>query len=185
MTEADERPIATPSSLAQVRHFLRQDFAVNPGWQSRLTLSVFRVGQFLYRVDSPPARPILLIRKLWQISYVTWTQLITGAEFPPEVQCGPALRLPHAGRGVVLHPGVAIGSHATIYHRTTIGVRGAGGAAKLGENVYLGTGASVLGEVAIGDNVRIGAHTVVVEDVPAGATVVGPKGRVIVGHAVE
>jgi serine O-acetyltransferase len=53
------------------------------------------------------------------------------------------------------------------------------GEARIGDRVYLGTGATIIGAVTLGNDVTIGAHAVVTFDVPAGATVVGAKARLI------
>jgi serine O-acetyltransferase len=94
---------------------------------------------------------------------------------PPEVQIGHRLDLPHGGFGVVIQRDTVIGDDAVILHGVTI----ADGGVRIGHRVYIGTGAVIVGPSVIGDDVRIGANTVVNFDVPAGATVVGGKGRII------
>jgi serine O-acetyltransferase len=65
-----------------------------------------------------------------------------------------------------------------VFHNVTIG-GGHGGAPTLGNNVYVGAGALIIGGVKIGDNVNIGAGAIVVTDVPSNSTVVCEKARVI------
>ena len=94
---------------------------------------------------------------------------------PPEVQIGQRLDLPHGGFGVVMQKNTTIGDDAIIFHNVTL----ASGNIKIGDRVYIGTGAVILGPVIIGDDVVIGANTFVNYDVPSRATVVGPKGRIL------
>jgi serine O-acetyltransferase len=90
---------------------------------------------------------------------------------------GPGLYLPHGY--VVIDGIVRIGSRCVIAPWVTIGVNGSVAGPTIGDNVFIGTGAKVLGGIRIGDNVRIGANAVVLDDVPAGATVVGIPARVV------
>jgi serine O-acetyltransferase len=157
-----------------LRATLRRDFEADPHTWDRVTLVIFRVGHWA----AARRRRRVLVRMAWKIADVVYLRLLIGAELPPQVRCGPGLVLRHAGRGVVIHPGVRIGSNARIYHRVTLGVADHGGPPTLGDDVYLGVGASVLGELRIGDGARIGAGAVVVtRDVPAHHVAVGVPAR--------
>jgi serine O-acetyltransferase len=93
-------------------------------------------------------------------------------------QIGVRLDLPHGGFGVVIALDVKIGDDAIIFHNVTIGhVRP--GPIIIGDRLYVGTGASILGPVRIGNDVTIGANALVTFDVPDGATVVGPEARIV------
>lgn len=158
----------------ELRAMLRRDFAADPHTWDRVTIVIFRVGQWAYARK----RRRLPVRLVWKLLDVVYLRLLIGAELPPQVRCGPGLVLRHAGRGVVFHPGVRIGSDARIYHRVTLGVADRGGPPTLGDHVYVGVGASVLGELRVGDGARIGAGAVVVtRDVPAGHVAVGVPAR--------
>ncbi|MEZ2345743.1 serine O-acetyltransferase [Terriglobus sp. RCC_193] len=87
---------------------------------------------------------------------------------------GPGLLIAHCG-GITLHPDVVIGSHCDLAHHVTLGTRGVGsqGVPRLGNNVYVGTGAVLIGPIVIGDGARIAANSLVTRDVPAGTTVMG------------
>lgn len=91
---------------------------------------------------------------------------------------------PHGLAGIFISYGAAVGEGCTIYHQVTIGSntlpdsRGQG-APVIGNNVYIGAGAKIIGAVTVGDNARIGANAVVTFDVPANATVVQESPRVI------
>lgn len=100
-----------------------------------------------------------------------------GAEF------GPAFVLVHS-QGVVINGQVRGGANVVIEHQVTIGAERRESPV-LGNDVFLGAGAKVIGAVTIGDGARVGANAVVVEDVPAGATVVGIPARVVRQRDVE
>ena len=88
--------------------------------------------------------------------------------------------LPHGLNGIVISDRAKIGKNCTILQQVTIGVRNFhGGAPTIGDNVLIGAGAKVLGEIFVGNGSKIGANAVVLEDVPEGATVVGNPGRIV------
>ena len=86
--------------------------------------------------------------------------------------------LPHGLYGIIVSHNAVIGENVTIFHQVTIG-EGKGGAPTIGNNVYIGAGAKIIGGIKIGNNVNIGANCVVCMDVPDNCTVVLPKPRVI------
>ena len=102
--------------------------------------------------------------------------LLTGADFVPGAVIGPGLRLEHPN-GLVIGAHAVVGANAFLCQRVTLGERlGENrGAAypTLGDDVFLGAGATVLGPVRIGSGARVGAGAVVLHDVPAGAVAVG------------
>ena len=73
--------------------------------------------------------------------------------------------LGHNLNGIVIAAGAIIGKNCFLSHQVTIG-RNRGGAPTIGDNVYIGPGAKIFGAIHIGNNVRIGANCVVLEDVP-------------------
>jgi len=94
-----------------------------------------------------------------------------GADF------GPGLVLVHAN-GIVINGEVRGGSSVTIMHQVTIGAEGRA-SPTIGDRVFLGAGAKVIGPVVVGDGARVGANAVVVRDVPPDCTVVGVPARVV------
>jgi serine O-acetyltransferase len=100
-----------------------------------------------------------------------------GAEF------GPAFVLVHS-QGVVINGQVRGGANVVIEHQVTIGAERRESPV-LGNDVFLGAGAKIIGAVTLGDGARVGANAVVVENVPAGATVVGIPARVVRQRDVE
>lgn len=91
---------------------------------------------------------------------------------------------PHSFQGVFISERATIGSNCVIFHQVTIGSNtlpdsGKAGSPTIGDNVYIGCGAKIIGNVRVGNNVRIGANCVVTKDVPDNATVVAASPRVI------
>jgi serine O-acetyltransferase len=100
-----------------------------------------------------------------------------GAEF------GPGLVLLHS-TGVVINGQVRGGANVYIYHQVTIGAERRQSPI-LGNNVFIGAGAKIIGSIAIGDGARIGANAVVIDDVPPHCTAVGIPARVVRRHTLE
>lgn len=101
-------------------------------------------------------------------------QVLYHVNIYPEVDIAEGLQLPHGGFGVVIHHDTVIGLDAIIFHNVTI----ANGGACIGDRVYIGTGATLIGAVTIGNDVVIGANAVVNFNVPDNSLVVGPKGTI-------
>jgi serine O-acetyltransferase len=121
------------------------------------------------------------------IAYLT--RAVTGVEIHPAAKIGPELFIDH-GSGVVIGETAEIGSCVTLYQGVTLGGTGFQRGKRhptLGDNVTVGSGAKLLGPISVGDGAKIGANTVVVEDVPPGSTVVGNPGHQvkIEGRRVE
>ncbi len=86
---------------------------------------------------------------------------------------------PHGLYGIIVSHNAKIGKNAKIFHQVTIG-EGNDGAPTIGDNVMIGAGTKITGNIRIGNNVKIGTNCVVVEDIPDNATVVMNKPRIIV-----
>lgn len=100
------------------------------------------------------------------------------------------INFPHGLNGILISAGAEIGENCTIFHQVTIGSNTANGSKKqgspkIGDNVYIGSGAKIIGGITVGNNVRIGANCTVFEDIPDNATVVLNKPRVIVHNDVR
>jgi serine O-acetyltransferase len=107
------------------------------------------------------------------------TRSITGVEIHPSAKIGGEFFIDH-GSGVVIGETAEIGERVTLYQGVTLGGTGFQRGKRhptLGDNVTVGSGAKLLGPIAVGDGAKIGANTVVVEDVPPQATVVGNPGH--------
>lgn len=105
----------------------------------------------------------------------------TGIEIHPGATIGKGFFIDH-GSGVVIGETAEIGDNVTLYQGVTLGGTGKEHGKRhptVGNNVMISTGAKVLGSFKIGDNSKIGAGSVVLEEVPPGSTVVGVPGRVV------
>jgi len=106
---------------------------------------------------------------------------LTGIEIHPAARIGKRFFIDH-GMGVLIGATAEIGDDVTLYKGVTLGGTSLGGGKRhptLGNGVVVGTNASILGAIHVGDGAKVGAGSVVVRDVPAGATVVGIPGRVV------
>ena len=105
----------------------------------------------------------------------------TGIEIHPGAKIGKGLFIDH-GAGVVIGETTEIGDYCTLYQNVTLGGTGKDTGKRhptLGNNVMVGAGARVLGPMKIGDNSKIAANAVVLEEVPPNCTAVGVPARVV------
>jgi serine O-acetyltransferase len=107
-----------------------------------------------------------------------------GIHIPIETQIGDGLYIGHHG-GITVTGDASIGANCNLSHNVTIGTSSRGvnrGDPVIGDRVFIGPGAVIFGKVRVGNDVAVGANSVVVEDVPDGAVVAGVPAR-IVGRA--
>ena len=105
----------------------------------------------------------------------------TGIEIHPGAIIGQGLFIDH-GTGVVIGETAIIGDNVTMFHGVTLGGTGKQKGKRhptIGNNVFIGCGAKILGNITIGDYSKIGANAVILKDVPANSTVVGIPGRIV------
>ena len=105
----------------------------------------------------------------------------TGIEIHPGAQIGKGFFIDH-GHGVVIGETTVIGDNVTLYQGVTLGGTGKEHGKRhptIGDNVMISTGAKILGSFTIGSGSKIGAGSVVLEEVPPNSTVVGIPGRVV------
>ena len=106
---------------------------------------------------------------------------LTGIEIHPAARLGRRVFIDH-GMGVVIGETAEIGDDVLIYHGVTLGGTGKDRGKRhptIGNNVFIGSGAKILGPITVGDNARIGANSAVLKNVPAGATVTGMRARIV------
>ncbi len=110
-------------------------------------------------------------------------QIATHVQIPSSARIGPGLYLPHTGT-LVIGSGAVIGSNCTLAHNVTVGH--AGGRNRdaslnpvIGDRVYIGPGAILIGGIKIGNDVLIGAGVVAVKSIPARSVVVGNPARIL------
>jgi serine O-acetyltransferase len=109
-----------------------------------------------------------------------FSRFMTGIEIHPGVKIGRRFFIDH-GMGVVIGETAVIGDDVLIYQGVTLGGTGVEIGKRhptIGNNVVIGAGAKILGNISVGDNAYIGANAVVIKDVPANSTVVGVPGRI-------
>ena len=131
----------------------------------------YRIAHRLYKMHIP-----FFPRFMSQLA--RW---ITGIEIHPGAQVGEGLFIDH-GMGVVIGETSIIGSNVTLFQGVTLGGTGKERGKRhptLGNNIVVGAGAKILGNIKIGDNVQIGSNAVVIKDVPPNSTVVGVPGRIV------
>lgn len=142
---------------------------------------------FLY----PSFKAVLYYRaahKLYKSKHYFWARWIsqrtarkTGIEIHPGATIGKGLFIDH-GHGVVIGETAEIGDNVTLYQGVTLGGTGKEQGKRhptIGNNVMISTGAKVLGSFKVGENSKIGAGSVVLEEVPPNSTVVGVPGRIV------
>lgn len=105
----------------------------------------------------------------------------TGIEIHPGAVIGKNLFIDH-GIGVVIGETAIIGDNVTMFHGVTLGGTGKEKGKRhptIGNNVFIGSGAKILGNIKINDNVKIGANAVILKDIKANTTVVGIPGKIV------
>jgi len=112
---------------------------------------------------------IPLIPKLMELIL----RYICGCEIHSVMEVGEGLQLPHNGLGVVINPNTVIGNNVKIHQNVTLGGREGSGCPIIGDDVLIGAGAVVLGDIHVGNGAKIGAGAVVLKDVPAASIAVG------------
>jgi len=139
-------------------------------YQGLHALISHRIARLFYKM-----RLFLLARLISQFS-----RFMTGIEIHPGAQIGKRFFIDH-GMGVVIGETAIIGDDVLIYQGVTLGGTGLEKGKRhptIGNNVVIGGGAKVLGNITVGDNSYIGANAVVIKDVPQNSTVVGVPGRI-------
>ena len=135
-------------------------------------LIAYRISHYLYI-----NKLFFLARLISQIS-----RFFTGIEILPGAKIGRGLVIDH-GMGVVIGETAEIGDNVLLYHGVTLGGTGKDKGKRhptVGNNVVIGAGAKVLGPIYIGSNSKIGANSVVLNNVPEGATAVGIPAKNII-----
>jgi serine O-acetyltransferase len=139
------------------------------GWAGVQALLAHRVAHALWGAEMP------LVPRT--IAYAS--RAVTGVEIHPAAQIGSDFFIDH-GSGVVIGETAEIGDRVTLYQGVTLGGTGFARGKRhptLEDDVTVGSGAKLLGPVTVGRNAKVGANTVVIEDVPPHTTVVGNPGH--------
>ena len=152
-----------------IKAVLRQDPAARNSLEVILTypglhaIWGYRIAHFLWQVK------LKLVARI----YSNWIRAVTGIEIHPAAKIGRRFFIDH-GMGVVIGATAIVGDDVMIYHDVTLGAR-TGGSGKrhptIGNNVVIGAGARVLGDISVGNGVKIAANMVVTKSVPASTNV--------------
>ena len=175
-----------------MNEFLESIIKRDPAAKSKLSVILTYPGVkavFMHRIANffSIAKFDLVARIISQFS-----RFMTGIEIHPKAKIGKNLFIDH-GMGVVIGETSDIGDNVTIYHMATLGgispsinsdtQREVKRHPTLQDNVVIGSGAQILGPVKIGDNARVAANAVVVNDVKENATVIGiPAKEIKIGN---
>lgn len=141
------------------------------GAQGFWVLVVYRFGRWRYSVR------LVLLRKLFSVLYkflYKVIQIVTGIELPCEAMIGRNFVIDHFG-GIVISGYARFGDNCRIRNGVVVGLKNVDEpcAPSIGNNVDIGAGAKILGNIIVGDNVLIGANAVVLKDVPSNSIAVG------------
>ncbi|OQY01165.1 MAG: serine acetyltransferase [Desulfobacteraceae bacterium 4572_123] len=159
---------------------LRADIKVYDGdflAQGFWVMIVYRFGRWRYTIGSSLLRkPFSLLYKL---SFKA-VQILTGIELPCEVKIGENFKIEHFG-DIIVSGYARFGNGCIIRNGVTVGLQNIEhpAAPLIGNNVNIGVGAKLLGDITIGDNVDIGANAVIIRDIPDNCIAVGIPARII------
>jgi serine O-acetyltransferase len=156
---------------------LRDDYRKHGGFRNLALFAIvtYRFGQW---VDLQPYLIRVFLTRVYGLMSL-WVEFATDITISKEVQTGKGLHLIHSGN-IRIHPRAIIGDCVGIMHDVTIGeTMGREGVPVIGNHVFIATGAKILGPVKVGDGAHIGPNSVVLSDVPAGATAMGVPARVV------
>jgi serine O-acetyltransferase len=144
-------------------------FEILTGWAGVQAILAHRVAHALWESQIPVAPRV--------IAYAS--RAVTGVEIHPAAKIGSDFFIDH-GSGVVIGETTEIGDRVTLFQGVTLGGTGFARGKRhptLRDDVTVGSGAKLLGPVTVGRNAKVGANTVVIEDVPPHTTVVGNPGH--------
>ena len=171
-----------PDLQADLARYPRRPFLKE---QSAWAVALYRFGR---RNDRRPPGFFRWLTNRWYWLAFRLVETITGISIPKTVEVGPGLRIYHFGN-IFVHAKAKLGANCTLRQGVTIGNRYEGGPVPvLEDDVELGAYAQVLGGVRIGRGAKVGAMSVVLCDVPPGATAVGVPARVLpdrTGHRTD
>ena len=143
--------------------------------RSFIALAVYRFGNWAAQQQSPVRRPALQLYG-WTDKV---TRVFTGVHMDRQVRVGKDFHIIHAEANISIHPEAVIGDRVGIMHNVTIGTQpNKPGAPSIGNDVFIGVGAVVLGPITIGDRVSVAANSLVITNVPPDSLAIGVPARV-------
>ena len=138
-------------------------------------VAIYRFGRRSMRVRFLPLR--WLLGKIYGGANLL-AEILTGVHMDRNVEIGDGFMLLHPGV-IHIHTRAIIGNEVTISHNVTIGTVASGGTPIIGDNVFISTGAVIVGDVRVGEGSRIGPNTVVMKDVPPNSFALGVPARIM------
>lgn len=160
----------TVKRFENIKHDL-ETYDGNWGRQGFWAMVVYRFGRWRYTFESA------WIRKPLSLAYKVFykvIQVVAGIELPCEARVGKNFRIDHFG-GIIVSGFASFGDNCVLRNGVTVGLRRVEepAAPKIGDNVDIGAGAKILGDITIGNHVSIGANAVVLKDVPSNSIAIG------------
>jgi len=146
------------------------------------SLKAYKVHQKGHKMKKKPRTFINRILLYLLMRKKNYYNLLLNCYVPFSAKIGEGLILPHGFHGIFISKNAVIGKNCTILHQVTIGStfkKQEDNAPVIGDNVFIGAGAKIIGNVKIGDNAKIGVNAVVIGDVEVGKTVVSPKAIIL------
>lgn len=155
---------------------LRDDYTRHKGEHGAFfALCVYRYGRWAMN-RKPPALRWFLLKTHGFLNLFVYT--ILKISLPPQAKIGEGFHIVHTTGALAIHPDVVIGDRCGVMHNVTIGTNMTSGVPRIGDDVFIGVNATILGRITIGDRVRIGANTAVTQNVPSDSVAVGSPARI-------
>jgi putative colanic acid biosynthesis acetyltransferase WcaB len=157
---------------------IKSDFKANgSNTKGKLIVLSFRLAGVIHRNKKNPF--IFIPGILIIIFHKVMVQWVLGVDLPEKVKAGKGLCIYH-GQGLIVNEEAVFGEYVTLRQNTTIGNKFDGGKSpKFGNNVNIGANSVIIGDITIGDNVTIGAASVVTKDLPSNVTVIGNPAKIL------
>jgi serine O-acetyltransferase len=167
--------------VIRIREDIKAGLAKDPATRSALELFLTSPGLHAIWVHR-------VAHKIWSWGwriparlFSVWARLWTGIEIHPGAVIGRRVVIDH-GMGVVIGETAIVGNDVLIYHGVTLGGKLNARVKRhptIGNNVLIGAGAKIIGDIEIGDGATVGANAVVTKSIPAGAVIVGPQSTIL------
>jgi len=167
------------SDYKKIRRYGENFFSIILLTQGFSALFQYRIANGIYYSGLPKVikKSLQVFMLLWQ----KWIEITTGICIPASVKLGHSFYIAHFG-GIIFNRYAVFGNNCNISQGVTIGVSGRGskrGVPTIGENVYIGVNAVIVGPITIGNNVLVAANSLVNTDIPDNAVVMGVPAQII------
>ncbi|SFE18006.1 acetoacetate--CoA ligase [Blastococcus tunisiensis] len=172
-----------PGSFRELLRWMAEDAEVNRrrggGTLSVLAAGIFRINQYGTRRRGPVASVVRVL----SLPLVAFARLGLNCELPGELACGRRLVLAHGGRGIIIVRDAVLGDDVVMAPYASVGAAyPTPGAPVIGDGVYLGAHATVLGPITVGDGAFLGARSFVLRDVAPGGVALGVPSEIVDPH---